>query len=74
MDPHRDWDSAFIVLGKFFGLVPAALACVFISGLGDNNSTFKGALSRGLRGGLRGRALSLRTEHIPPVISLVTDD
>jgi Tripartite tricarboxylate transporter TctB family len=34
---------AFIVLGKFFGLAPAAFFTVFISALGDRTSTIKRA-------------------------------
>jgi len=33
----------FIFVGKFFGLAPAALSSVFITALGDKNSTLKGA-------------------------------
>lgn len=31
----------FIVLGEFFGLVPATFSCVFVSALGDRTSTLK---------------------------------
>jgi hypothetical protein len=31
----------FIIFGKFGGLVPATFACVFVSALGDRNSTLK---------------------------------
>jgi hypothetical protein len=34
----------FIILGNFFGLLPATFACVFVSALGDRASTIKGAL------------------------------
>jgi hypothetical protein len=33
----------FIVLGKFFGLAPAAFGCVFVSALGDRAATIKSA-------------------------------
>lgn len=35
---------AFVVLGKYGGLVPATFAIVFISALGDRENTVKGAL------------------------------
>jgi hypothetical protein len=35
---------AFVVLGKYGGLVPATFAIVFISALGDRQNTFKSAL------------------------------
>ncbi|HEY4072153.1 MAG TPA: tripartite tricarboxylate transporter TctB family protein [Herbaspirillum sp.] len=35
---------AFIVLGKYGGLIPATFAVVFISALGDRQNTFKNAL------------------------------
>lgn len=35
---------AFIVLGKFGGLLPATFAIVFISAMGDKQNTVKGAL------------------------------
>jgi hypothetical protein len=35
---------AFIVLGPYAGLVPATLACVFISALGDRQATVTGSL------------------------------
>ncbi len=31
----------FIILGEFFGMVPATFACVFVSALGDRESTLK---------------------------------
>ena len=34
---------AFIILGEFFGLVPATFACVFIPALGDRTATLKGS-------------------------------
>jgi putative tricarboxylic transport membrane protein len=34
----------FIFLGKYFGLIPAAFSCVFVSALGDRESTLKSAL------------------------------
>jgi putative Ca2+/H+ antiporter (TMEM165/GDT1 family) len=33
----------FIVLGEYFGLVPATFSCVFVSALGDRTSTIKGS-------------------------------
>jgi len=35
---------AFIVFGKYGGLIPATFACVFLSALGDRGGTLKGAL------------------------------
>ena len=35
---------AFIILGEFFGLVPATFACVLIPALGDRTATWKGSL------------------------------
>ena len=35
---------AFVVIGKFGGLLPATFAIVFISALGDRENTIKGAL------------------------------
>lgn len=35
---------AFIILGKYGGLIPAAMALIFISAMGDKNNTVKGAL------------------------------
>lgn len=35
---------AFVVIGKFGGLLPATVAIVFISALGDRNNTIKSAL------------------------------
>jgi hypothetical protein len=34
---------AFIILGEFFGLVPATFACVLIPALGDRTATLKGS-------------------------------
>jgi Tripartite tricarboxylate transporter TctB family len=34
----------FIILGNFFGLLPATFACVFVSSLGDRTWTLKGSL------------------------------
>jgi hypothetical protein len=34
---------AFIILGEYFGLVPATYACVFIPALGDRTATLKGS-------------------------------
>ncbi len=31
----------FIILGEFFGMVPATFACVFVSAMGDRESTLK---------------------------------
>jgi hypothetical protein len=39
---------AFVVLGKFGGLLPATFAIVFISALGDRQNTFMGAVVLGL--------------------------
>ncbi|WP_144139547.1 tripartite tricarboxylate transporter TctB family protein [Paraburkholderia sp. BCC1884] len=36
--------AAFVVLGKYGGLVPATCAAVFISALGDRQNTWKSAL------------------------------
>ena len=36
--------AAFIVLGRYAGLVPATFAAVFISAIGDRDSTLRGAL------------------------------
>lgn len=35
---------AFVLIGRFGGLLPATFAIVFISALGDRNNTFKSAL------------------------------
>ena len=35
---------AFIILGEFFGLVPATFACVLVPALGDRTATLKGSL------------------------------
>ncbi|MGI8526745.1 MAG: tripartite tricarboxylate transporter TctB family protein [Pseudolabrys sp.] len=51
--PHSEWRGwaaiiagpvAFIILGKYFGMAPATFACVFISALGDRETTLKGAI------------------------------
>ena len=34
----------FIILGEFFGLVPATFACVLVPALGDRTATLKGSL------------------------------
>jgi hypothetical protein len=34
---------SFIVLGRYGGLIPATCACVFVSAMGDRNSTVVGA-------------------------------
>lgn len=41
---------SFILLGKFFGLLPAIFGCVFISALGDRSATLRASI--GLAGGL----------------------
>ncbi len=50
--PHSEWRGwaailagpiCFIILGKFFGMAPATFACVFVSALGDRETTLKGA-------------------------------
>lgn len=33
----------FIIMGEFFGMVPATFSCVFVSALGDRTSTVKGS-------------------------------
>lgn len=35
----------FILLGRLGGLVPATFACVFVSALGDRNSTYKSSFA-----------------------------
>ena len=35
---------AFIILGEFFGLVPATFACVLIPRIGDRTATLKGSI------------------------------
>jgi amino acid transporter len=51
--PHSEWrgwfciiagPALFIVLGKYGGMVPATFACVFVSALGDRETTPKAAL------------------------------
>jgi hypothetical protein len=51
--PHSEWrgwlciitgPALFIVLGKFGGMVPATFACVFVSALGNRETTLKAAL------------------------------
>jgi len=51
--PHAEWrgwlciiagPAAFILLGRYGGMLPATFACVFIASLGDRQTTFKGAL------------------------------
>lgn len=37
--------AAFVVVGKYGGLVPATLAVVFISAMGDRGNTWKSALT-----------------------------
>ena len=50
--PHAEWrgwaaiiagPTLFIVVGRYFGLLPATFACVFVSALGDREMTPKGA-------------------------------
>jgi hypothetical protein len=50
---HMEWRGwlcilggvlAFVVLGKYGGLVPASFAAVFISAMGDKGNTWKSAL------------------------------
>jgi len=50
--PHAEWrgwlciiagPAAFILLGRYGGMLPATFACVFIASLGDRQSTLKGA-------------------------------
>jgi energy-converting hydrogenase Eha subunit E len=36
--------ALFILLGTYFGLIPATFACVFVSSLGDRTATWKGSL------------------------------
>lgn len=51
--PHAEWrgwfciiagPALFIVFGKYFGLLPATFACVFVSALGDRDTTLKSAV------------------------------
>lgn len=53
MPAHPQWrgwfcilagPALFILFGSYFGLAPATFACVFMSALGDNSTTFKRAL------------------------------
>lgn len=50
--PHTEWRGwaciiagpiLFVFFGRFFGLLPATFACVFVSALGDRETTLKGA-------------------------------
>jgi hypothetical protein len=50
--PHAEWRGwaaivaspiLFVLFGKFFGLLPATFACVFIAALGDRDMTPRGA-------------------------------
>jgi hypothetical protein len=50
--PHAEWrgwaciiagPALFILLGRWTGMLPATFACVFVSALGDRDSTLKGA-------------------------------
>jgi hypothetical protein len=36
--------TLFIVCGRYFGLIPATFACVFVSALGDRTTTWKASL------------------------------
>jgi hypothetical protein len=49
---HKEWlgwgcilagPVFFIILGEFFGLVPATFSCVFVSAMGDRTATWKGS-------------------------------
>ena len=49
---HKEWlgwgcilagPILFIIMGEFFGMVPATFSCVFVSALGDRTSTVKGS-------------------------------
>src|SRR5579871_2648101 len=57
--PHAEWrgwfciiagPALFILFGRYFGLLPATFACVFVSALGDREVDLKGAaiLSAGI--------------------------
>jgi Tripartite tricarboxylate transporter TctB family len=35
---------AFIFFGRYFGMIPATFACVFIAALGDKTATWKGTI------------------------------
>jgi hypothetical protein len=50
--PHTEWRGwaciiagpiLFVLFGRFFGLLPATFACVFVAALGDRDTTLKGA-------------------------------
>ena len=50
--PHTEWrgwfciiagPALFILFGRYFGLLPATFACVFVAALGDRDTTLKGA-------------------------------
>lgn len=52
MPERREWRGwgciltgpiLFIIMGDFFGLVPATFFCVFVSALGDRTATLKGS-------------------------------
>ncbi len=54
---HMEWRGwlcilggvvAFVVLGKYGGLVPASFAAVFISAMGDKGNTWRSALVLGI--------------------------
>ena len=50
--PHAEWRGwaaiiagplLFLLFGRFFGLLPATFACVFVAALGDRQTTLRGA-------------------------------
>src|SRR5207249_10392704 len=50
--PHAEWRGwfciiagpvLFVAFGKYLGLLPATFACVFVSALGDRETTLQGA-------------------------------
>ena len=60
---------AFVVLGKYGGLVPATFAIVFISALGDRQNTIRQRADtcRGDRRGVPGRLLVGAADAVPAV-------
>jgi len=36
--------ALFVLCGRYFGLIPATFACVFVAALGDRTATLKGSL------------------------------
>jgi putative tricarboxylic transport membrane protein len=51
--PHTEWRGwaaiiagpiLFVLFGRYFGLLPATFACVFVAALGDRETTLKGAV------------------------------